>query len=123
MAEGSDLICIVEDDPSVRRALGRIVRSFGFDTQLLASARECLDGPYVDQASCLIVDVTMPDMDGFELHALLAASGRDIATIFISGHNEQNNIDRTQSVGGVAYLNKPCDTILLHDAIVKAIAM
>jgi len=123
MGEKSDLICIVDDDASVRRALGRMVRSFGYDVQLHKSGRDCLDGPYVDQASCLIVDVTMPDMDGFELHTLLAASGRDIATIFISGHNEQNNIDRTQSVGGVAYLNKPCDTILLHDAIVKAIAM
>ena len=123
MGEVSDLICIVDDDPSVRRALGRVVRSFGFDIRLLASARECLDGPYVDEASCLIVDVTMPDIDGFELHALLAASGRDIPTIFISGHNDQNNIDRTQSVGGVAYLNKPCDASLLHDAIVKAIAM
>jgi FixJ family two-component response regulator len=100
-----------------------MVRSFGFDAQLLASARECLDGPYVDQAECLIVDVIMPNMDGFELHALLAASGREIPTIFISGHNDHNNIDRTQSVGGVAYLNKPCDASLMHHAIVKAIAM
>ncbi len=123
MGEDSDLICIVDDDPSVRRALGRMVRSFGFDTQLLASGRECLDGPYVDRALCLIVDVTMPNMDGFELHALLGASGRDIPTIFISGQNDQNNIDRAQSVGSVACLNKPCDANTLHDAILKAIAM
>jgi FixJ family two-component response regulator len=100
-----------------------MVRSFGFDIQLLASGRECLDGPYVDQASCLIVDVTMPDMDGFELHALLIATGRYIPTVFISGHNDQKNSDRAHSVGGVAYLNKPCDASLLHDAIVKAITM
>ncbi len=123
MGEDSDLICIVDDDASVRRALGRMVRSFGFDTQLLASGRECFDGPYVDRDLCLIVDVTMPNMDGFELHALLAASGRDIPTIFISGQNDQNNTDRAQSVGSVAYLNKPCDANSLHDAIVKAIAM
>jgi FixJ family two-component response regulator len=100
-----------------------MVRSFGFDTQLIASARDCLDGPYVDQASCLILDVMMPNMDGFELHSLLAASGRDIPTVFISGHYDQKNIYRSQSVGGVAYLNKPVDASLLHDAIVKAIAM
>ena len=123
MGEVSGLICIVDDDASVRRALGRMVRSFGFDTQLLASGRDCLDGPYVDQASCLIVDVMMPDMDGFELHALLAASGRDIPTIFISGQYDQKTIIRAQSVGGVALLNKPCDANVLHDAIVKAIAM
>ena len=119
----SDLICIVDDDASVRRALGRMVRSLGFDVQLLASARDCLDGPYVDQASCLIVDVMMPNMDGFELHALLAASGREIPTIFISGQNSQENFDRAQSAGCVAILNKPCDVNLLNDAIVKAIAM
>ena len=122
MGEVSDLICIVDDDTSVRRALGRMVRSFGFDIQLLASARDCLDGPFVDQASCLIVDVMMPDMDGFELHALLAASGRDIPTIFISGQNDQKTISRAQSVGSVAILSKPCDATSLHDAIVKAIA-
>ena len=100
-----------------------MVRSFGFDIQLLASGRDCLDEPYVDQASCLIIDIMMPDMDGFELHALLEASGRDIPTIFISGQNDQKTIDRAQSMGSVAILNKPCDPNLLHDAIEKAIAM
>ena len=122
MGEDSDLICIVDDDPSVRRALGRMVHSLGFDIQLFASARECLDGPLVDKASCLIVDITMPEIDGFELHSLLAASGRDIPTVFISGHDKQKHIDRSQSVGGVAFLSKPCDASLLHNAIVKAIA-
>ena len=119
----SDLICIVDDDASVRRALGRMVRSFGFDVQLLASGRDCLDGPYVDQASCLIVDVMMPNMDGFELHALLAASDRNIPTIFISGQNDEKDFDRAALVGCVAFLNKPCDANSLHDAIEKAIAM
>jgi len=123
MGGHSHLICIVDDDASVRRALGRMVRSLGFDVQLFSSARDCLDGPYVDRASCLIIDIIMPNMDGFELHALLAASGRDIPTIFISGKNNQNNFDRAQSAGCVAILNKPCDVDLLHDAIVKAIAM
>ena len=123
MGGHSDLICIVDDDASVRRALGRMVRSLGFYVQLLSSGRDCLDGPYVDRASCLIIDIMMPNMDGFELHALLAASGRDIPTIFISGKNNQNNFDRAQSAGCVAILNKPCDVDLLHDAIIKAIAM
>ncbi len=123
MGEVSDLICIVDDDASVRRALGRMVRSFGFDVQLLASGRDCLDGPYVDQASCLIVDIMMPNMDGFELHALLAASDRNIPTIFISGQNDEKDFDRAASVGCVAILNKPCDGNSLHDAIEKAIAM
>ncbi len=100
-----------------------MVRSFGFDVQLLASGRDCLDGPYVDQASCLIVDVMMPNMDGFELHALLAASDRGIPTIFISGQNDQKNFDQAALVSCVEILNKPCDANLLHDAIIKAIAV
>ena len=123
MGENADLICIVDDDTSVRSALGRMIRSFGFDVQLFASGRDCLDGSFIDRASCLIVDVMMPDMDGYELHALLKASGRDIPTVFMSGQYDQKTFDRARSMGGVAILNKPCDADLLHDAIVKAIAM
>lgn len=122
MEKQADLICIVDDDSSVRRALGRMIRSFGFDTQLLASGRECLDGPFVDQAACLVIDVTMPDMDGFELHALLAASGRHVPTVFISGQNNQKNISKALKVGAIAYLDKPCDANALHEAIDKALA-
>jgi FixJ family two-component response regulator len=61
-------------------------------------------------------------MDGFELHALLAASGREIPTIFISGKNDQKNFDRAALADCVAFLNKPCDASFLHDAIIKAIA-
>jgi FixJ family two-component response regulator len=122
MGRESELICIVDDDPSVRRALGRMVRSFGFDVQLIASGRDCLDEPYVDRASCLIVDIMMPNMDGFELHALLAASDREIPTIFLSGQNNQKNYNRAASTDCVAILDKPCDADLLHDTIKKAIA-
>ncbi len=62
MGQVSDLIFIVDDDTSARHASGRMVRSFGFGVQLLASGHDCLDGPYVEQAACLIVDVMMPDM-------------------------------------------------------------
>lgn len=122
MDENTKLICVVDDDESVTRALGRMVRSFGFDVRLLASSRECLDSPYVDRAACLIVDVTMPEIDGFELHALLQASGRNIPTIFISAHNNQENFDRARAAGAQAFLGKPFDTDVLHDAIVDAIA-
>jgi FixJ family two-component response regulator len=64
----------------------------------------------------------MPNMDGFELHALLAASGREVPTIFISGQNNQKNLDRAASTNCVAMLNKPCDASILQDTIIKAIA-
>jgi FixJ family two-component response regulator len=116
------LVCIIDDDPSLRRALGRIVRSFGFEVQLLASGRECLDGSHIDRAACLLLDVTMPGMDGFELHALLQASGRSLPTVFISAHDEEGYRQQARSVGAVAFLQKPCEEVLLREAIDKALA-
>lgn len=60
MGEDSGLTCIVDDDMSVRRAMGRMVRSNCFGVQLLASGRDCLDGPFVDHASLLIVGGMTP---------------------------------------------------------------
>ena len=122
MASAPKLICIVDDDASVRRALGRMVTSFGFEVQLLASGRECLDGLYIDRAACLILDVAMPGMDGFELHTLLQASGRSVPTVFISAHDDENYRAKARSVGAVAFLNKPCDESLLRDAVDNALA-
>lgn len=121
MGSQPNLVCIVDDDESVRRALGRVVHSFGYDVQLHSSARDCLDGHSVAKASCLIVDVSMPDMDGFELYALLKDSGRDIPTIFISAFDNEQNARRAMSAGGVAFLNKTHVTSTLQDVIEKAI--
>jgi FixJ family two-component response regulator len=122
MAETSKLVCIVDDDPSVRRALGRLIRSFGLEAELLASGRECLDEPYIDRAACLILDVSMPGIDGFELNALLQASGRGVPTVFISAHDDEGYRERANSAGAIAYLDKPCDEVLLCDALHKAFA-
>lgn len=122
MAETAKLVCIVDDDLSVRRALGRLIRSFGFDVALLASGRECLDEPHIDRSACLILDVSMPDMDGFELYALLQKSGRSVPTIFISAHDDEGYRQRARSAGAITYLEKPCDEVLLCNAISKAFA-
>lgn len=122
MAETQKLICVVDDDASTRRAFGRLIRAFGFEVQLQASGRECLDGTFIDRAACLVVDVSMPQIDGFELHALLEASGRSIPTVFMSAHVGLGYRKRALSVGAVAYLDKPCDERLLRDAIDTALA-
>lgn len=122
MKETQNLICIVDDDSSLRRALGRLIRSFGFEVHLHASGSECLDETFIDRATCLIVDVSMPQMDGFELHALLEASGRGVPTVFISGQVGQGYEERAASLDAVAFLNKPCHAAMMHDAIKTVIA-
>jgi FixJ family two-component response regulator len=120
MAETQELICVVDDDASMRRAFGRLIKSFGYEVQLHASGRECLDETFIDRAACLLVDVSMPHMDGFELYALLEASGRSVPTVFISAHEGRGYRERARSLGAVAFLNKPCDENLLLDALKAA---
>jgi FixJ family two-component response regulator len=115
------LICIVDDDASLRRALGRMVESFGFDVRLFASPRECLDGFDEKRAACLILDTTLPGINGFELHALLRESKRGVPTIFISAHDDARYKEKARSVGAIAFLNKPFEEKLLLDAIDKAL--
>jgi FixJ family two-component response regulator len=61
-------------------------------------------------------------MDGFEVHTLLQASGRDIPTVFISAHDDERYKEKARSVGGVTFLSKPCDESLLRGAIDLALA-
>lgn len=116
-------IFIVDNDTSVRRALGRLCSSFGFEVKIFASARQCLDEPRIDSTACLIIDVTMPDMDGFKLHTALTTAGLSIPTIFISVHDFVEFEKHAPQSGFVTLLNKPCDEKLLYDAIKKAIAV
>ena len=86
------------------------------------TGRECLDETFIDRAAALIVDASMPRMDGFELYALLESSGRSIPTVFISAYVGMGYRKRALSAGAVAYLNKPCDEGSLRDAIGMALA-
>jgi len=120
MGEHSILIGIVDDDSSVRRALGRMISSFGFKVELFASASDYLNESYLDPA-CLILDVVMPDMNGLELLAALQESGRNVPTVFISAHDNAAFTEKARSLGAIAYLQKPCDETVLLDAIEKSL--
>ena len=111
------IVCIVEDEETVRRDIKRILNKNGYDTLAFSSGRECLDGHEIDQAEAAIIDVSMPGMDGFELHTLLRASGRNIPTIFISAHANRRYASRAISVGAITFLNKPCNEAALLCAI------
>lgn len=117
MAGPPKLVCIVDDETPVRRALTRLMQTHGYNTVAFASGRECLDGHEIDQAEVVIMDVSMPGMDGFELHTLLRASGRNIPTIFMSAHANRQYSSRAKSVGAITFLNKPCNEAALMRAI------
>jgi FixJ family two-component response regulator len=122
MSEHSILISIVDDDSSVRRALGRLIKTFGFEVELFASASDYLNESYLDPA-CLILDVVMPGMNGLELLAALQESGRSVPTMFISAHCNTAYKEKARSLGAIAYLQKPFDETTLLDAIEKCLVL
>ena len=121
MDRQSSLISIVEDDPSVRRALGRMIETLGFKVKLFASASDYLNESHPDP-TCLILDVVMPVMNGFELLVELKETHRSVPTVVISAHDDQAYLEKARSLGVNAYLLKPCDEIALLDAIEKSLA-
>jgi len=114
-------VLIVDDDPSVRRALRRLVESAGFSAETFASGRQAIDIGFLGRAACLIIDVHLGDMTGFELQRILASEGTNVPVIFITAHDDAPTWDNARRAGAIAYLPKPIDGGLLLDAIREAI--
>jgi FixJ family two-component response regulator len=103
------MISIVDDDQSVRNAARTLLRSHGYATATFASAEEFLQSDRVQDTACLITDVQMPAMTGYELHRRLVDTHRAIPTILVTGF--PNDVDRARALndGVVCYLRKPVD--------------
>ena len=115
------LISIVDDDPSVREALCRLLRTVGFEVTAFASAEEYLSSDRPKNPDCLIADVRMPGMGGIELRRQLVASHVDIPVIFTTAHEDESI--RAQALNGHAspVLRKPFSEEALLNAINKAL--
>ena len=120
MSTSPPIVCVVDDDPSVLRALRRLLRSFGLDPAAFASAGELLSDPRRRRAACFLLDVQMPAMNGFELAARLAAEKAAAPVIFITAHPEETD-DRALAAGGSALLRKPFEDCDLVAALGRAI--
>jgi FixJ family two-component response regulator len=101
------LIAIVDDDASVVEATKGLVETMGFRTEAFGSAKAFLESEAVLAASCLILDVQMPCIDGLELRRRLVRANRNIPTIFITGLPNKPIMDRARKEGAVACLRKP----------------
>jgi FixJ family two-component response regulator len=114
-------ISIVDDDLSVREALGRLVESVGYDVEMFASALDFLDSSPIGRADCLVLDIHLPGMSGFDLQERLAASRAAIPIIFITAHDDASTRERIRRAGGAAQLYKPIEEQALLDAIRTAV--
>lgn len=110
------VIAIVDDDDSVRRSLLRVVQSAGYTAEGFASAREFLDWLPQGRAACLLLDVHMSEMSGFDLQDRLA-----VPIIFITAHDDARTQDRIAKSGAVGHLRKPYDEETVLDAIRRAV--
>jgi FixJ family two-component response regulator len=115
------VIAIVDDDPSVRRALHRLVRSAGYAVHSFASSHEFLDSLPGRRVACLILDIHLNGMSGFDLQERLAADKVDVPVIFISAHDDAPTRGRIERSGAAAYLWKPVDEQALLSTIRRVI--
>jgi FixJ family two-component response regulator len=121
MSHATPIVFVVDDDVSVRESLELLIRCAGWQPELFASAQAFLSRPRVLAPSCLVLDVTLPDLDGLDLQKLIAADRTDMPIIFITGHGDVPMSVKAMKAGAVEFLTKPFGDEVLLSAIRHAI--
>ena len=116
MNDAPPVIAIVDDDDSVRRSLLRVVQSAGYAAESFASARAFLDWLPQGRAACLVLDVHMDEMSGFDLQDKLA-----VPIIFITAHDDAATMERIEKSGASGHLRKPFGEKSILEAIRRAV--
>jgi FixJ family two-component response regulator len=115
------VVYVVDDDPSVCRALSRLIRSVGLDVETFQSAEAFLDQAPPNRPACLVLDIRMPGPSGLDLQSALAQAHRNIPIIFITGHGDVTTSVRAMKRGAVDFLQKPFNDQELLDCVHTAI--
>ena len=110
-------VAVLDDEPQMRRALHRLLSIHGFHVDDYASAPDFLAMPISHPVDCLILDLHMPEISGFDLLADLLASQRNLPVVVITGQDEPETESRVRSLGASAFLRKPVDELALLEAI------
>src|SRR5882762_10763487 len=115
-------VCVVDDDASVREAVGGLLRSAGLTVKTFGSAREFLASPRLDAPSCLVLDVELPGLSGLDLQQELVRGNVQVPIIFLTGHGDIPMSVRAIKAGALDFLTKPVDVGQLLSAIEKGVA-
>ena len=110
-------ICVVDDDPSVRRAVQRLLGDGRYDVRTFPSAEDFLASAALATAACLVLDVHLTGMSGFDLYDALDAAGSRVPVVFITAFDDAATRERVRRTGTAHYLRKPFDGALLIAAI------
>lgn len=115
------VVYVLDDDPRVRRALGRLLRTAGHQVELFASADDLLRSVADDRPGCLVSDLRLPEMNGLDLFAMLRVSGHRLPIVFISGYGDVPTSVKAMKFGAVDFLTKPVDEDELLGAVGRAL--
>jgi FixJ family two-component response regulator len=121
MTEKPAIVIIVDDDPSLRTMLGRLLGTIGLKSTAFASPEEFLRSPPPDGPACLILDVQMPGLSGLDLQRELAKSGHQLPIVFMTGHGDIPMTVQAMKAGAVAFLTKPFRNQEMLDAVHEGI--
>ncbi len=121
MTAAAPLVLVVDDDPSVRKGLSRLLASADYAVEAFASAQEFLAREPYPGPCCLVLDVRMPGLTGMQLQEMLAATGRRMSIVFVTGHADVPTSVKAMKAGAVDLLTKPVDVEDLIAAIQRAV--
>jgi FixJ family two-component response regulator len=121
MVKSRRRIAVVDDDPSVCKALARLLRASDFDADAYGSAQQFLESLQTSVPDCLVLDLQMPEMNGLALQRELARAGIRLPIVVVTGHDEPGMQARCLAAGAAAYLRKPLEEKTLLAAIEAAI--
>jgi len=121
MTEKEPLVFIIDDDASVRRSLERLFKSVGLKVEIFASAREFLKRERPDGPSCIVLDVRMPGLSGFDLQDTLAEANFRVPIIFLTGHGNIPLSVRAMKAGAMDFIEKPFEDQVLLEAVQRGL--
>ncbi len=119
--ESEAIVFVVDDDPSMRKALSNLFRSVGLRAEVFGSARELLDSDLPEVASCLVLDIRLPGPSGLDFQAELAKANIQIPIIFMTGHGDIPMTVKAMKAGAVDFLTKPFRDQDMLDAVAPSL--
>ncbi|MFM1942572.1 MAG: hypothetical protein RI897_1554 [Verrucomicrobiota bacterium] len=123
MCHTRPVIAVLDDEPQMGKALGRLLRTHGFEVVCFTSGAELFAAFSARLRDCLVLDLHMPHLNGFEVLEWLAAQQIPVPVVVITGHDQPGNSERARELGAVDYLLKPLGESQLLAAIRRAIGM
>jgi FixJ family two-component response regulator len=114
------LVAVVDDEEAIRIALRRLLRSASMNVETFSSGAEFLESMKQHEPDCVVLDLHMPQVNGFAVQARLAETGSQVPVVVVTGHDTSENRERALAGGAAAYLRKPVDDQALLEAIQQA---